>query len=225
MRTATEVAQKPSGVKNSDMPPSSVSASSSPVRGSYQQAARELLRQTVLQATQDLLSQRDWSEVTMSDIATAAGMSRQTLYNEFKSRNGVAQAYVLRLVDGYVDLFGVAVTGHPDDVRAGLEKGFADFLVEAASDPLVQSSIAGTAKLDVMRLVTSDGGVILDAASVRLAKIAMAAWDLKDYQAAARVGRLVVRQAMSFITLAPRPEENPAADLSQMLTPLIESLR
>ncbi|WP_024794965.1 TetR/AcrR family transcriptional regulator [Tomitella biformata] len=204
---------------------SPASAPAPPARGPYQRAARELLRQTVLQTTQQLLSERDWSEVTMTDIATAAGMSRQTLYNEFKSRNGVAQAYVLRLVDGYVDLFGAAVSGHRNDVQGGLERGFADFLLEAASDPLVQSAIAGTAKLDVMRLVTSDGGMILDAASVRLAKIAMAAWGLRDYEAAARLGRLVVRQAMSFITLPPRPEEDPAGDLSRMLAPLIESLR
>ncbi|WP_038169666.1 TetR/AcrR family transcriptional regulator [Tomitella biformata] len=204
---------------------STVSASGPQARGSYQQAARELLRQTVLHATRELLSERDWSEVTMADIATAAGMSRQTLYNEFKSRHGVAEAYALRLVDSYVDLFGAAVTGHPGDVQGGLEKGFADFLIEAATDPLVQSALAGTAKLDVMRLVTTDGGVILDAASVRLAKIAMDAWGLQDYAAAARIGRLVVRQAMSFITLAPRPEENPAADLSRVLAPLIESLR
>ena len=195
-----------------------------PARVPYQLAARELLRETVFQATRELLAERDWGEITMSQIAVAAGMSRQTLYNEFKSRNGVAQAYVLRLVDGYLDLVEAAVNAHVGDVRGGLKAALGDFLSEAASDPLVQSAIAGTAKLDVMRLVTSEGGPLLDAASERLTRIFINSWALLDEAAAAMLSRLLVRQAMSFISLAPRPAESPAEDLSQLLTPLIESL-
>lgn len=51
-------------------------------RAPYAVAARELLRDTLLDAARDLLGERDWSEVTMADIATAAGVSRQTLYSE-----------------------------------------------------------------------------------------------------------------------------------------------
>lgn len=218
MYTEGVLAHPPRDVKNGYMPSSPVA------RVPYQLAARELLRETVFQATRELLSERDWGEVTMSDIAGAAGMSRQTLYNEFKSRNGVAQAYVLRLVDGYLDLVEAAVTAHVGDVRGGLKAGFGDFLSEAAKDPLVQSAIAGTAKLDVMRLVTSEGGQLLDAASERLARIFIQSWALLDADAAAALSRLLVRQAMSFISLAPRPAESPAEDLSKLLTPLVESL-
>lgn len=197
---------------------------SPPARVPYQVAARELLRETVFQATRELLAERDWGEVTMTDIAAAAGMSRQTLYNEFKSRGGVAQAYVLRLVDGYLDLVETAVNAHVGDVRGGLKAALGDFLTEAAMDPLVQSAITGTAKLDVMRLVTSEAGPLLDAASERLARIFVQSWVLLDEPAAAMLSRLLVRQSLSFISLAPRPSESPAEDLSELLTPLVESL-
>ncbi len=230
MYTTRALAQSVRTVKNSYMASSPVPnavpvpAAGATARVPYQQAARELLRENVFQATRELLGERDWGEVTMSQIASAAGMSRQTLYNEFKSRGGVAQAYVLRLVDGYLDLVETAVNAHVGDVRGGLKAAFGDFLTEAARDPMVQSAIAGTAKFDVMRLVTSEGAPLLDAASQRLTTIFVESWALLDEDPAAVLSRLLVRQAMSFISLAPRPDESPAEDLSQLLTPLIETL-
>lgn len=52
----------------------------------YAEASRALLRDSVLDAMRDLLLTRDWSAITLSDVARAAGISRQTIYNEFGSR-------------------------------------------------------------------------------------------------------------------------------------------
>ena len=51
----------------------------------------------------ELLLTRDWSAITLADVARAAGISRQTIYNEFGSRQGLAQGYALRLADRLVD--------------------------------------------------------------------------------------------------------------------------
>jgi AcrR family transcriptional regulator len=48
-------------------------------RTPYPQAARQLLRETLLAAGRDEVQQRPWSEITMAEIAAAAGVSRQTL--------------------------------------------------------------------------------------------------------------------------------------------------
>lgn len=69
----------------------------------YAEASRALLRDSVLDAMRDLLLTRDWSAITLSDVARAAGISRQTIYNEFGSRQGLAQGYALRLADRLVD--------------------------------------------------------------------------------------------------------------------------
>ena len=68
----------------------------------YAVAARELLRDTLFDAARRELEHRGWSEVTMADIASAAGVSRQTLYKEFGSRDEFAQAFVLREGDRFV---------------------------------------------------------------------------------------------------------------------------
>jgi len=65
----------------------------------YAEASRALLRDSVLDAMRELLLSRDWSAITLADVARAAGISRQTIYNEFGSRQGLAQGYALRLAD------------------------------------------------------------------------------------------------------------------------------
>ena len=81
-----------------ESPPSPTAASpEGPVslareRTPYAVAARELLRNTVFEAARHELSTRRWNEVTMADVAAAAGVSRQTLYKEFGSRDEFARA-------------------------------------------------------------------------------------------------------------------------------------
>ncbi|MGW1493779.1 TetR/AcrR family transcriptional regulator [Streptomyces sp. NPDC002402] len=60
--------------------------------------ARESLLNAALAALADL----PWSGVRMVDVASAAGVSRQTLYNEFGSKDGLARAMVRREADAYL---------------------------------------------------------------------------------------------------------------------------
>jgi AcrR family transcriptional regulator len=50
----------------------------------------------------------------MVDVAAAAGVSRQTLYNEFGSKDGLARALVRREADGFLAGVDRALTGHSD---------------------------------------------------------------------------------------------------------------
>jgi AcrR family transcriptional regulator len=59
-------------------------------------------RESLLEAAYTALARRPWSAVRMVDVAAAAGVSRQTLYNEFGSKDGLARALVRREADGYL---------------------------------------------------------------------------------------------------------------------------
>ncbi|WP_369391760.1 TetR/AcrR family transcriptional regulator [Streptomyces sp. CG1] len=59
-------------------------------------------RESLLDAAYTALARRPWSAVRMVDVAAAAGVSRQTLYNEFGSKDGLARALVRREADGYL---------------------------------------------------------------------------------------------------------------------------
>ncbi|ORT61280.1 TetR/AcrR family transcriptional regulator [Streptomyces sp. CB03238] len=62
-------------------------------------------REALLNAAMTALGGLPWSAVRMVDVASAAGVSRQTLYNEFGSKEGLARALVRREADAY--LYGV----------------------------------------------------------------------------------------------------------------------
>lgn len=59
-------------------------------------------RESLLDAAYTALARRPWVAVRMVDVAAAAGVSRQTLYNEFGSKDGLARALVRREADGYL---------------------------------------------------------------------------------------------------------------------------
>ncbi|MGW6737719.1 TetR/AcrR family transcriptional regulator [Streptomyces sp. NPDC055013] len=76
-------------------------------------------RESLLDAAYTALARRPWSAVRMVDVASAAGVSRQTLYNEFGSKEGLARALVRREADGY--LAGVErALATPGDARERL---------------------------------------------------------------------------------------------------------
>ncbi|MFF8374535.1 TetR/AcrR family transcriptional regulator [Streptomyces sp. NPDC015661] len=59
-------------------------------------------REALLDAALAALAHRPWSAVRMADLATSARVSRQTLYNEFGSKEGLARALVRREADAYL---------------------------------------------------------------------------------------------------------------------------
>ncbi|MFE6284639.1 TetR/AcrR family transcriptional regulator [Streptomyces sp. NPDC057877] len=71
-------------------------------------------RESLLDAAYTALARRPWSAVRMVDVAAAAGVSRQTLYNEFGSKEGLARALVRREADGYLAGVERALGAHSD---------------------------------------------------------------------------------------------------------------
>ncbi|MEU9288175.1 TetR/AcrR family transcriptional regulator [Streptomyces sp. NPDC048275] len=71
-------------------------------------------RESLLDAAYTALVRRPWSTVRMIDVAGVAGVSRQTLYNEFGSKEGLARALVRREADGYLAGVERALAAHAD---------------------------------------------------------------------------------------------------------------
>ena len=142
----------------------------------YAEASRVLLRDSILDGMREMLLTRDWSSITLSDVAKAAGISRQTIYNEFGSRQGLAQGYALRLADRLVDQIDDAIEGNVGDVYAAFLQGFRDFFAESAADPLVISLLTGDTKPDLLQLITTDSGPIITHCSQRLTATFMHSW-------------------------------------------------
>ena len=103
-------------------------------------------RDSLLDAAYTALARRPWSAVRMVDVAAAAGVSRQTLYNEFGSKEGLARALVRREADAYLAGVEQALTGPADPGTGARERltAAAEWTMSAARDSvLVRALLTG----------------------------------------------------------------------------------
>jgi AcrR family transcriptional regulator len=188
----------------------------------YAEASRVLLRDSILDGMRDMLTTRDWSAITLSDVAKAAGISRQTICNEFGSRQGLAQNYALRLADRLVDAVDEAIEGNVGDVHAAFLQGFRAFFAESAADPLVISLLSGETKPDLLQIITTDSGPIITRCSDRLTDTFAHSWVRASDEDAGVLARAIVRLAMSYVSMPPEADHDVAGDLARLMTPFAE---
>ena len=186
----------------------------------YALAARELLRSTLFDAARDELARRRWNEVTMADIAAAAGVSRQTLYKEFGSREQFARALILREADRFVGAVEEAMDAHLGDPEAALLAAFGLFLSVAAEDPLVRAAIAGGDEM--LPLVTTQGQPLVERSTERLQAAITSRWPQVSPHDAALLAECLVRLAISYATLPAGPAGTTASSIAELLGPYIE---
>ncbi|MDQ3631475.1 MAG: TetR family transcriptional regulator [Actinomycetota bacterium] len=188
----------------------------------YPVAARVLLRSTLLDAMREELATREWASVTMAEVARAAGVSRQTLYKAFGSRQEFAQAYVLREVDRFLEAVEAAVQAHLDEPAMAVSAAFDVFLAAAADDPLVRSIVSGESSDELLPLVTTQGQPVLEHATERLAAFLDQAWPTIAPEQARLLAECVVRLAISCATLPSGPAGMGADSVATLLGPYLE---
>lgn len=194
-------------------------------RTPYSVAARELLRETLLDAAGDQLRQRSWSEVTMADIATAAGVSRQTLYTEFGSRAEFSQAFVLRETARFLEAVEQAVRVNAEDPTAALAAAFDLFLSVAAEHPLIRALISGDGTADsLLPLITTQGKPVVESAAEHLAGVIVSCWPQVEEADARMLAECLVRLAISHAALPTDPAGMTAASVTTLLGPFVEQV-
>jgi len=191
-------------------------------RTPYPQAARELLRQTLFGAARDQLEHRAWSEITMSDIAAAAGVSRQTLYNEFGNRNEFGLAFVIHEGERFLDDVDVAVKRHLDDPRAAIAAALELFLRTAGEDPLIRILLSDDGTGGMLPFVTTHGTPVLRWASARLTATIEQGWPQAPAADVRLLAEALVRLAISYITAPSESPQTTAAAVAELLGPFID---
>ena len=186
----------------------------------YAVAARELLRETLFAAARGELERRAWNDVTMADIAAAAGVSRQTLYKEFGSRESFAQAFVLREAQRFIAAIEGALDAHLEDPLAALTDAFGLFLTAAAEDPLVRAAIQGAGEM--LPFVTTQGQPLVEGATERLCAAILARWPQAQRHDVALLAECLVRLAISYTTLPVAPAGMTASSIAELLGPFID---
>jgi AcrR family transcriptional regulator len=191
-------------------------------RTPYPQAAKELLRDTLFGAARDQLETRAWSEITMSDVAGAAGVSRQTLYKEFGSREEFGQAFVIHEGERFLDAVDAAVRAHLDDAHAAVGAALGTFLRSAGEDPLVRILLSDDGTGGMLPFVTTQGMPVVQWATARLTATIEEGWPQAPAEKAALLAESLVRLAISYITAPGETPETTAARAGELLGPFID---
>src|ERR1700683_1811179 len=190
----------------------------------YPIAARALLRNTLLDAALEELHQRSWAQITMADIARTAGVSRQTLYKEFGSRDEFAQALAQREAERFLAAVEQAVHAHLDDPAMALSDAFDVFLTAAAENPLVPPIVYGDGAGELLALFTTQGRPVVEGASERLAAIILTGWPHVERHDAALLSECLVRLAISYAALPGGSANMTAGSVATLLGPYVERL-
>jgi AcrR family transcriptional regulator len=196
--------------------------SASPAR--FSQAARELLRERVLDSLGELLAANSWSELTMADVAARAGVSRQSVYNGFGARAELARVYIAREAERFLAGADAAIREHAHDPIEALTAALAGFLQEAKTHPLLAAITSREGAEDLLPLVTTRGGPLVHAATERLSRSILDTWPEVARSDAKTLSEVLVRLAISYAALSPGPARQTAQRLACMIGPAIERM-
>lgn len=112
-----------------------------------------------------------WSTITMAKLADAVGVSRQTVYNEFGSKSGLAEALVMRELRRFLAVVEAELSSG-DDVVDAIRRTTVAVLSLAADNPLLHAVLSashGTGN-DLLPLLTSHSAGLIDTASAVVAE-------------------------------------------------------
>ena len=188
----------------------------------YPEAARTLLRETLFGAMRDELERRAWSEITMSDVAGAAGVSRQTLYKEFGSREEFAQAFVIHVGERFLDQVDAAVRAHLDDPRAAINAALETFLRTAGEDSVIRVLLRDDGTGGMLPFVTTQGMPVVVFATAKLYETITAGWPEAPPEKAQLLAEALVRLAISYVTAPSEAPDATAHKAGELLGPFID---
>src|SRR6478752_8978042 len=101
-------------------------------------------RDRIVEAAVATTTESGWSAVTMAAIAERVGVSRQTVYNEVGTKQGLAEAMILHELDRFLGVVTVAFDHHPDDLVAAIREASREVLVLAHDNLLLHAVVSAT---------------------------------------------------------------------------------
>jgi AcrR family transcriptional regulator len=179
------------------------------------------VRDAIVDAVDALVRDRGWTATTMADVARAAGVSRQTVYNEFGTRQELVQAYVLREIEALIAAVEAHVRAHADDARTALSGAFALFLHLASDEPLVRIIVADAEGGELIRVLTATG---LEVATERVGRLIIDVWPQVADADARLLAASLARLAISHALVPTEAADTSAAAVTRLVGPFVDDI-
>lgn len=126
------------------------------------------VRVRLLDAAHDIIESSGWSAVTMAGVAQVAGVSRQTVYNEFGTKHGVAEHLALRELERFLAVVRERMESQ-NEIVASIRSA-CEGVLEVAEQSLLVRTIVGAAPndqdTDFLKIMTTESGEIVEASVI-----------------------------------------------------------
>ncbi|MBO2447520.1 TetR family transcriptional regulator [Actinomadura barringtoniae] len=177
---------------------------------------RRSLRDALLDAASELLVQRGYRGVRMQDVAASVGVSRQTVYNEFGDKWGLAQAIVMRDNELYLDDIDRILSEHAD-LYSAVAEAVRYTLETSQDDPIKKVVLTGAGGDELLPLLTTQAEPLMFTARTRIIEHALAQWPELDRTELAEIAEVALRLTISNMILPGDPPERVAALIARMV--------
>ena len=193
----------------------------------FRATVRSMLRDRLLDAAAYAFSKEGWRRLTMATIADRAGVSRQTVYNEFGSKQSLAEQLVMRELDVFLDVVRQRIT-EEDDFTAGVRAAVDGALELAEDNALLRSVLESghTGDTELLPYIFQSQGLI-DRATDFLHELVVVKFPDLPLQGARLSVALetVVRLVLSPVTQPSRPRGETADDIAWLIGTVVAGAR
>jgi AcrR family transcriptional regulator len=169
-------------------------------------------RDALLLRARELMIAGVWPQTPLADVAASAGVSRQTLYNEFRSRDGLAEAVAQQAAEVF-RVGTLSAAQEQSDPVSAVTAAMSWAIETAATDPLIKAGLTDDAA-DLLPFLTYRSRQILLPVSTGIA----AHLDRPGGEWACEVA---LRLTVSHLLLPLVPDDNFVAAVGELIRPLL----
>src|SRR3954447_11069889 len=175
------------------------------------------VRQRIRDAARDIVVAGDWGRTRMADVAARAGVSRQTLYNEFGSKDGLAVAMSGAQTEWFLGRISHELDQHPDAPIAGIRAAVSFTLDAGADDPMLKATLSSARGAnELLPLLTTRAEPLLTSSRRVLTAYLNDHWPSLAYRDVTLVAESLIRLTVSHLVLPLAPSETVADQLAEL---------
>ena len=189
----------------------------------FRESVRTLLRERLFDASAGVFAEEGWRRLTMAKVADRAGVSRQTVYNEFGNKQQLAEQLVMRELDTFLDIVRRSFESESDFVAA-VRSALAGALRAAEENALLRAVLGSgqSGDSELLPFITQSQGLIDRATEFLTAEVAEHFPDLPvPHDRLVVALESVVRLVLSHITRPSAPVERTAEDLGWLVETVV----
>ena len=181
------------------------------------------MRERLLEAAHALTEADGWAAVRMGRVAEAAGVSRQTVYNEFGTKHGLAEQLALRELGRFLEVVSDRLR-EADGAVEGIRSACEAVLLLGEESVLVRSVVgAGGGDDDFLMLLTTESGEIVEIATAAVRQALLDSHEVAlDGERLTVSVEMVVRLVLSSMTRPSKAPAEAAADIAWLVGQVLD---